>query len=58
MATATGFRVTAADAQRELSTTLHPLTVTVCSVVTSAGAIYKPAALIDPTAGLIDHIVP
>ena len=32
------------------------VTVTVCNAGMSAGAVYKPAAVIDPTAGLRDQV--
>ena len=38
------------------SATLVAVTVTVWELEIEAGAVYRPAALMLPTAGLIDHV--
>ena len=38
------------------SATLVAFTVTVWELVIEAGAVYRPAALMLPTSGLIDHV--
>lgn len=40
------------------SATLVAVTVTVCGLDTVAGAVYSPALVIVPTAGLTDHCTP
>ena len=49
-------RLTVAVADLLLSATLVALTVTVCGVVTLAGAVYSPVLEIVPTLGLTDHV--
>jgi hypothetical protein len=49
-------RLTAAVADFVVSATLVARTVTVCDVVTDAGAVYKPEVEMVPTDGLIDHV--
>src|SRR5262245_17502383 len=51
-----GVRVTVALADFVGSATLVAITLTVCSVVTTLGAVYRPAALTVPTAGLSDQV--
>ncbi len=53
-----GFRVMAADADFVGSPTLVAVTVTVCNEVILEGAVYNPAVLIVPTAGLTDQTTP
>ena len=51
------FNVTVAVPVLELSATLVAMTVTVCAAGTEAGAVYRPAAEIEPALlGLIDHV--
>ena len=38
------------------SATLVAFTVTVCELVIEAGAVYRPAAVMLPTTGLIDQV--
>jgi hypothetical protein len=49
-------RVTVALADLVGSATLVALTVTVWELVIEAGAEYRPAAVMLPTTGLIDHV--
>jgi hypothetical protein len=51
-----GFRVTVAATDLVESAALVALTVTVSELVIEAGAVYRPAALMLPTTGLIDHV--
>jgi hypothetical protein len=51
-----GFRVTVAVADLVGSATLVAFTVTVWELTIEAGAVYRPAALMLPTAGLSDHV--
>jgi len=50
---ASGVNVTDAEAFKVV---LAAVTVTVCLVEIVLGAVYKPAELMVPTAGLIDHV--
>jgi hypothetical protein len=51
-----GTTVTLAVAFLLVSATLAAVTVTVCGLVSVAGAEYRPAFEIVPTAGLTDHV--
>src|SRR5262249_36764749 len=51
-----GMRGTMACPQRAASTVLQALTLTVCTLVIVAGAVYRPLALIAPTCGVIDQV--
>ena len=51
-----GTTVTLAVAVLLVSATLVAVTVTVCGLLSVAGAVYRPALEIVPTAGLTDHV--
>ena len=51
-----GLSVTVALADLLESATLVAVTVTVWALVIEAGAVYRPAAVMLPTAGLSDHV--
>jgi hypothetical protein len=51
-----GVSVTVAVADFVGSATLVAFTVTVCALLIEAGAVYRPATLRPPTAGLSDHV--
>ena len=52
----TGVMITLAVAVLLASATLVAVTVTVCGLLSAAGAVYKPPLEIVPTAGLTDHV--
>jgi uncharacterized membrane protein len=51
-----GTTVTLAVAFLLVSATLIAVTVTVCGLLTVAGAVYRPPLEIVPTAGITDHV--
>ena len=51
-----GFRVTVTEADFVESATLVAVTITVWGTLIEAGAVYRPAALMLPRAGLTDHV--
>jgi hypothetical protein len=51
-----GTTVTPAVAFLLVSATLVAVTVTVCGLLSVAGAVYRPPLEIIPTAGLTDHV--